>query len=177
MVDYERLKELKESFKALEDFKEENIKIKIVIEVLKAIGYSLDTFDFEPQVYDRNKVVDFIIRISKKEHLYVETKRGDYDLAEKDVVQILDYLSRGNIEWGLLTNGKSYVLLNRKIEPIDNRQGFYSDKIVLTINLFLNNEVKLIKYLSNEYIFDTKVTLFFKDIEQFKALRYPPVLR
>jgi integrase/recombinase XerD len=173
MVDYERLIELRESFKNLEDYKEENIKIKIIIEALKAIGYSLDTFNFELPVYDRNKILDFIIKVSNKEHLYVETKRGDNELVEKDIVQILDYLSRCNVEWGLLTNGKNYILLNRKVEPIDNRQGFYSDKIVLAINLFSNSDLKLIKYLSKEYIFESKVSLFLKDIAQFKALKYP----
>jgi len=47
MFDRDRLEEIKRTFKNLTSLTEENIKIKIVVELLKNLGYEIESFDFE----------------------------------------------------------------------------------------------------------------------------------
>lgn len=170
MIDYERLVELYETFKRLKDYNEENIKIQIVIEVLKAIGYELDEFIFEQPAYAKDKRIDFIIETKNNEKIYVETKRGDKDLSKNDIVYILEYLSRGNIEWGILSNGKRYLLINKYI---DNKEHYFEDKVVLDINLAKKYDLNYIKYLGKECLFETNVTKYYRYIAEYKALKFP----
>ncbi len=164
---------IKTNFQKLPRVNEENVKISIVVEVLKKLGYDPATFDYEHPVYHNKGRADIAIEVIKGLYLYVETKSGDHILSDNDIIQITQYLHNRGIEWGVLTNGKEYFLINDKIESIDTAKFPLADKIVFKIDVSTNKEVKFIPYLSKEAIFDTRITNYFRDITQFRAYRYP----
>lgn len=101
----------------------------------------------------------------KNDVLYVETKRAGKQLIDSDVEQLLNYLNIINVDWGILTNGKDYLLLNNKID------GEYKYKIVFNFNLKDGSTDYILKFFTYEYIFDRKVTNYFKYLAQFKAYK------
>lgn len=105
----------------------------------------------------------------------MEVKKANKELTEKEQSQLSGYLASNNIEWGILTNGKNFILYNSKIEslPNVNSRQVYLDRIVFDIDIFSKRDLELIKYFSKESIFDSKISNYFKDIAQFKALKFP----
>ncbi|MUT65530.1 type I restriction enzyme HsdR N-terminal domain-containing protein [Paenibacillus sp. NEAU-GSW1] len=163
----------RKDFQKLDDLKEENVKNKLIVELFKNLGYSIFDFDFEPPVFERQRV-DFSISIAEKNQiLYVETKRGDQKLLPKHIDQIISYLYKRGIEWGILCNGKELLLINHNITSHPNNEHTVVNKVVFNINLFSNKDVGYLKFISKEFLFDKGITNYFRDIAQFKALKYP----
>lgn len=173
------IKKLKEEYKRIEreqGLGEENIKINLVREVfLREMGYDLKNISYEKNVI--NGETDMWIVVNN-EVFTVETKSGNHVIVYKDIEQLIRYLNTQGREWGLLTNGQDYVLLNSKIETIvsENNEAHYAN-VVLWFNIFTprqngKNEHKLFGYLSKESIFEKRTTSFFKDIAQFKTYKF-----
>jgi integrase/recombinase XerD len=77
------------------------------------------------------------------------------------------------LSWGILTNGKKFILFNDSIKSIPNpNRPINIDKIVLTIDIFNHKQKELITYFRKENIFENKITNYFRDIAQFKALKF-----
>lgn len=172
-IDMDKIKEIKDRFNRLENLNEENIKIKIVLDILIALGYDSETFDFEHKVYHRDQIADIAIKINDKEYFYVEVKNGYNGLSEKNIIQLAGYLHTKSIEWGLLTNGKELILINDDIRTQSTEESALEDKIVLRINLMTIKKVNNLRFMSMEAIFETGVTKYFKAIAQFKAYKFP----
>lgn len=164
---------VKKNFERLQRLNEENVKVLVVVEVLKMLGYDPLTFDFEHPVYHRKSYADIAIQVSKDEYLYVEAKSGNHDLIYDDIIQITTYLTQRGVEWGILTNGKEYVLINSKIDHVKTDEEVLIDKIVFKVDLSTNKEVRYLEYFSKEAIFDRKTVYYFRDIAQFRAYKYP----
>lgn len=172
-VDMDKIKEIKARFNRLENLNEENIKIKIVLDILISLGYDSETFDFEHEVYHRDQIADIAIKINDNEYFYVEVKNGKNNLSERDIIQLAGYLNIKGIEWGLLTNGKELILINNKITSLPNKDPVLGDRIIFRIDLMTRKEMDCLDFVSKEAIFDTKVTNYFRDMAQFKAYKYP----
>jgi integrase len=166
-------KDLLITFNEIQNKSEENIKILIVLEFLKKLGYNQNQFDFEKFIFHKDKRVDFIYEDEYKNPIYFETKRGDKDLTSKDIIQIADYLHIRNIEWGFLCNGKRLILINDQIRRVDQTESSLRDKIVFDINIYSKRDEKYIKFLTKEALLQSKITNYFRDITQFKALKFP----
>lgn len=175
MLNKKNIEEIKRIFLSLAStsFTEENIKIKVVVEFLKMLEYDIEDFDFEHSVYHNEKRIDFVIFTENKNFLYVETKRGDRDLNQSDIIQLANYLNIRSIEWGLLTNGKQYILVNNKIETTIIESASLEDKIVFRLDLFSNKDYEFFNYLSKKSLFESLVTNYFRDIAQFRAYKFP----
>jgi hypothetical protein len=158
---------------------EENIKINLVREVfLRQMGYDLLNCTYERD--SKGKRSDISIAIHEGREIYfIETKRGDEKLSYENVNQILNYLKAPGMEWGLITNGKEYILVNAKIEtPSDLNNEAYKHSVVFWFDIFEvrnqeRTEIKYFKYLEYERIFEKRTTSFYKDIAQLKALAFP----
>ena len=113
------LKKLNHEWKELENDKtmnEETIKNIIVIPFLKNIGYDEDSVKYRyEEPCDAGKVDVFLQIKGSTEGVYVETKRGDLEITEKEIKQIVNYMDVSHITWGILTNGKKYYLINSDI--------------------------------------------------------------
>lgn len=156
---------------------EENIKIRVVSRgLIDDLGYDPDSFDYEHPMYSRTGRADIAVQVNKSEFLYIETKKGTHKITEADVIQLADYMHQKSIEWGLLSNGREFLLLNNKIDSVSVENADKTaliDKIVFHIDIFSNRETRFFEYLSKESIFESKVTQYFKDIAQFRAYKYP----
>lgn len=158
------IKNLKKIYESLPDStSEENIKFKIVAEFLEELGFDKNTFFFEesPSINVKNKRVDISIYIQNKNNdiFYIEVKSKNHDLTNKDIDQIVSYLHKKNIDWGLLTNGNHYILVNDKINATP------ADKAVFDYYLFnlppgtaAKNNDYLINFLKIESLFESKIS-------------------
>lgn len=164
---------IKDKFVILPSYIEENIKIHIIIEVLKRLGYSQNSFDFEHPIYHVKGKVDIAINVDNVNWLYIEIKRGDVNLTNNDIMQLANYINSKGIEWGILTNGKEFILFNNNIEVIKSDDLALKNKIVFSIDMFKNKNIWSLKYLTKEAIFESKVTYYFKSIAQYKSYRFP----
>ena len=173
------LKKLNHEWKELENDKtmnEETIKNIIVIPFLKNIGYDEDSVKYRyEEPCDAGKVDVFLQIKGSAEGVYVETKRGDLEITEKEIKQIVNYMDVSHIMWGILTNGKKYYLINSDIvsEKSSGSGDALLDKVVMVCSLKPRSESEreAIKYFSKEYLFDSQKTLFMKAIAQFKAFK------
>lgn len=169
------LKFLKQMYDKFRGTSEENIKIHVVTKFLEMVGYNPLEFYYEHPKYHKDGRADIAIKIDELNYLYVEVKTSDKKLGEKEQNQLAEYLFQRNLSWGILTNGKSFLLFNKDINgvPNPNRKENNLDRIVFDIDIFNKRDRELIKYFSKENIFDNGITNYFKDIAQFKALKFP----
>jgi len=107
---------------------EENAKIKIVIPLLKLLGYSpQQDMDFEHHV--ENKRADIALLIDNKPRLFVETKDLDEPL-DIHINKALNYAFNKGVEWVILTNGLEIRVYKSFIPNIPHR-----DRILFTTTL------------------------------------------
>jgi integrase len=158
---------LRERYDNLLDRREATIRTLLVVPFLKMIGYDEEWFKFEEPVHNRRSICDISIYINRdeREKFFVETKRGDTDLKDDDVKQLVNYLNIVNVEWGLLTNGKQYYLVNNKIE------GDFKQKLVFIYNLFdlAQDREYYLNYFTYNSLFVTRTSQYFKFFCQYKA--------
>ena len=133
----ELIKTIRHRLTELSDLKEENIKTHIVVNLfLNNLGYDPKNMEYEGNVgKDR---ADILYKIDKHAIFLVETKglsksdkKASLDLSFDDKKQITEYLNshHDNIVWGLLTNGRRYILFNNNIK------GTVEDKVVFDISI------------------------------------------
>lgn len=144
---------------------EANITFHIVKPFLETLGYNSSYFKYQERT-DSKGVSDILIEYPNSEKsIIVETKRKNFDFYNsnheftKEAIdakdQLIKYLSTLNIEWGILTNGKYYFLINNKLDLPGK------DKDCISIELFtkspwqhtLSTTNILINYFSYDYIF------------------------
>lgn len=159
------LKNINDRIEALEVKNEATIRQQVVVPIfLQNMGYDLQKFTYEEN-YKLEKTDIFI-----DNKLIVETKaadklKGNIEQINSDLLQLSRYMNNNNIEWGILSNGNRYILLNNKID------GKVSDKVVFDISTKSRSIQEFLKYFSNENIFITQKTQYFADIAQFKVYK------
>jgi len=95
---------------------EENVKLKIIIPLLKFLGYDINkNMDFEHSV--RNKKADIGLIINGTLRIIVECKSLEQNL-DKHIEQALDYAWKKQVNWVILTNGKETRLYRTWIENV-----------------------------------------------------------
>jgi integrase/recombinase XerD len=165
---------LKKMYNKFKDTNEENIKIHVVSKFLEMLGYDSSEFYYEHSMFHKDGRADIAVKIDDITYLYIEVKSPNNKLSEKEQSQLAQYLHDRSLSWGILTNGKKFILFNDSIKPIPNpNRSVNIDKVVLEIDIFNHRHKDLITYFRKENIFDNKITNYFKDIAQFKALKYP----
>lgn len=167
----ELIKAIKVKMSELPSLTEENIKTHVVVDLfLNSLGYDPQKWDYECCATSGR--ADLIYKENGKAILAVETKglsqsvrNPNIDITEQDINQLLGYLNDHDVIWGMLSNGRRYILLNNTI--INQNM----DKIVLDISIDRPSDSGYLKYFSYEKIFKDKTTFYFADIAQFKAFR------
>lgn len=159
-----------------QDLSEEKIKIDVVREVfLKEMGYDVSQIIYEKRL--SNGAADMSLQAGD-DILTIETKAANHTIVYKDIEQLIRYLNTQGREWGILTNGKDYILLNAKIETKANAENkAHFDNIVFWFDVFVAKRkdltnIRFFSYLSKHNIFERRVTYFFKDIAQLKAYEF-----
>lgn len=177
---YKWVKELNEKWEELSKeitLNEEAVKNYIVMPFLKELGFNEESCWYHYEYNCREDFVDVYIQLKgSDEGIYVETKHGDLEINSKHIEQVAKYMvASSNIQWGILTNGKKYYLINRDImsEKSNDSGEALLDKVVLTCSLNSKSSIEQesIKYFSKKYLFENRKTLFMRDIAQFKAYK------
>lgn len=97
---------------------EENVKNKIIIELLELLGFDrVKDMDFEH--YVQNKKADIAIIIEHKPKIIIECKSIEQNL-DKHIEQALDYATKKQIPFVVLTNGLEIRLYKSFIENVVN---------------------------------------------------------
>lgn len=108
---------------------EENVKLKIVLPLLKELGYdTVRDMDFEHFV--ENKRADIALLVDRKAKVVVECKSLEKNLDDY-ISQALNYAVKKQIPYILLTNGKEFRLYKSFIENLINPK----DRLLVFITL------------------------------------------
>lgn len=138
--------------------------------LLEGLGHNVDNSEFITINDDYSK--DFYVFGPKGQKLYVRcVKYGTIDSQSK-LIFIKETL--GEAKWKLLTDGNEIILINDDIKSSAESgiPEFYLDKIVFHIRIRQKDYWKfLLKYISDENLFESENASYFKDIAQFKAKR------
>lgn len=144
---------------------------RVVIKFLNYLGYK-EEWGTRQQRIDMKNTCDRLICSPNGNKLIVEIKRARHKLNDEDKKQILRYLNGEAVEWGILTNGSDYLLINHKLndlKPIDRyclqytlKRGKFNHICKSMNDLFLN-------YFTYDYIFNRKATIFFSEFHRFKV--------
>lgn len=176
IIDNERLNQIRKEYLELSnESTEEDLKIKVVIEMLELLGYSKNLMHFEHTERFKNRT-DIYIEY-KDTSLYVEIKRKKHNLTSSDFHQLANYLNQDGYEWGILTNGDYYYLINNKIKSGT------SDKIVINYKLIYewkhsrnkDNNNKFLKYLHINNLATKKSTHYYYYYALFESSCKLPV--
>ncbi|MEW4264133.1 type I restriction enzyme HsdR N-terminal domain-containing protein [Priestia megaterium] len=170
-LDIEFLKQMYNKFKVTG---EENIKNHVVTKFLEMIGYDPLEFYYEHSMYHRDGRADIAVNITGETYLYVEVKSANNKLDVKEQLQLARYLYDSRLSWGILTNGKTFILMNNSIESLPSlHRSSVDDRVVFKIDIFNKKNEELIEYFSKESIYDTQITNYFRDIAKYKAYKFP----
>lgn len=156
------LKKLLNFYNNLDDKEnEETIKMLLVKDVLHILGYKKEWFKCEvPNMLGKS---DIMITPPDNDIIYIETKPKNYKIAKKDYSQLSGYMDATNTEWGILTNGNHYYLLNKSINAKAE------ERVILEYLLSYDSSFKYskkqndlnIKYFSYKQIFKKQSTKHF----------------
>ncbi len=180
-MDKNFLNNLKNKYKELpEGTNEETIKIKIIIKFLEQLGYNENYFSYEENPYKKtkDKKVDISISINNKEKdtFYIEVKKKNHLLTDYDIRQITSYLHDRHIEWGLLTNGNHYILINDKLDALPDQKVILNYYLCdIPNHISRKNNLSMYHFLKCDSIFITKITTYYLVWKEFLLKNtFPP---
>lgn len=172
---YEKeIRELHNNYNNLLGYSEEDIKVHIVRKFLILLGYKEEWFKYENPTFAEKRRIDISVYLNgdKKNLFFVEVKKADNRLDISACSQLANYLNSENIEWGMLTNGLTYILFNNNVKaPAHEKEilRFYLRKPDLKDkNYQFKRNNNNLKYFSYNYLFQKKVTEYFRYIKEYK---------
>ena len=132
---------------------EENVKIKIVLPLLEALGYKAST-DMDFEHYVENKRADIAILLNKEPKVVVECKSLEKNLDDA-ISQALNYANKQQIPYILLTNGKEFRLYKPFIENLVNPK----DRLLVSAHLgtLAQDYEELSDWISKESLTKNKI--------------------
>jgi len=165
------IKKIQETFILLQnsqydDLNEANTSRKLVEPFLELLGYKQEWQYSQNHAIKGKAIPDITIRRENTEILFVEVKKASTNkLNLKDLHQLTSYLNSKNIEWGILTDGKEYILVSNDLK------GDYNNKEVLKFNLFNEFDINAFKYFTLEYLFNNRYTYYKKLLKQYQVFK------
>lgn len=139
---------------------EQDVTNKLVKPLLVMLGYSEEWFKYEPHRFNGKVDICIYINGNYREQFFIEIKNINEKL-NKHIKQLDIYLTANNIEWGLLTNGIDYILLNRRNGDLDKQE-------VFRINLLDQECETYLKHIELDSLFNKRTTDYFRDLAQYK---------
>lgn len=150
----------------IDDLNEANTSKKLVVPFLIKSGFNEENLFFEEAVVRGKAIADISVKINGKVLMYIEVKKASIDNIDiRDLHQITSYLNSKEIEWGILTNGKDYILVNNNIK------GKYDDKAILDYNIFNIYYKEIYDNFTYDYLFGSKFSIYYKILKQYKIFK------
>ncbi|NFF21946.1 hypothetical protein FDF76_03330 [Clostridium botulinum] len=150
---------------------ENTVEERVVIPFLEYIGYKKE-WGTPQQRIDIKNTCDRLICSPNGNKLIVEIKRARHKLNVEDKEQVLRYLNNEAVEWGILTNGNEYLLVNHMLndlKPIDRYCLRYDLKRGKFHPISKNMNDLFFYYFTYDYIFNRKASNFFAEFQRFKV--------
>jgi site-specific recombinase XerD len=176
-VDYRNLVDsFLPTFEEVTGTSESNLIYHVVAPILENLGYLREWHKLEPRTHAKSrKFMDLYINDKKGNHLVVEVKKDTRDLTRGDLSQLDTYMKDTNCVWGILTNGKEWILVNRMING--NNDNLFGNQNVFHIKLDYRRQgdfnPQKLKYFSYESLFrNNGITNYFRDLQQFKVYQF-----
>lgn len=140
---------------------EENVKQKIIIPILKLLGFDIKDMDFEHNI--RNKRADIAILADKKPKLIVECKSIEQNL-DKHIEQALEYAINKQVPFVILTNGIEFRIYKSFMENITNSK----DRLLFSVKLknLLESWSELCEWVSKKSIKSKRIDKLSKTREE-----------
>lgn len=132
---------------------EENVKLKIVLPLLEALGYDR-TKDMDFEHFVENKRADIALLVDGNPKVMVECKSLEKNL-DDHITQALNYAIKKAIPYALLTNGKEFRLYKPFVENLVNPK----DRLLVSVKLdTLTQDFKeLNDWISRESLIKNKI--------------------
>ena len=150
---------------------EDDLILHAVMPLLNDLGYELDYCKIQKRAVMTGKITDIFFHDAKDNKLIVEVKKATEKIDKKHLFQLSAYLNSLEVEWGIITNGYEWILLNNKIKETDLRG--LQDRIVFHVDLRKNrvgpsngNNIKKFCY---EWVFKSKISYYYKLLQQYKV--------
>lgn len=138
---------------------EANTKATLVRKLLDLLGWTIGTdanLEYPVQMATRTHKVDYALLLEDTPMVFVEAKGCDSSLSEDDREQLRSYMKSQNVDWGLLTDGRTNEFYQRNIENAQvtvNRLGRAEiDELVQKSNLLSALSKQSIKSGKSEQI-------------------------
>lgn len=119
----EWLEQTRDLVRESKEMDEANTKAKIVRPLLETLGWDINSdveLEYGFQMGSTTHHVDYALTLDDVPELFVEAKGCYNDLTERHTRQLYSYMKTQNIDWGLLTNGRSYYVCRRRIDEEKN---------------------------------------------------------
>lgn len=131
---------------------EDNTKARLIEPLIEKLGWDLRSLEVEReytmQIGSGQARADYALLLDSTPVVFVEAKGCDGTLSERDERQLSSYMRQVGVDWGLLTNGKTFVVSKRRT---DRRQ---PDEAVLgqfSLEELVENR-KVIQLISKESV-------------------------
>lgn len=145
---------------------EANTSSDLVEPFLELLGFKKEWLVRQSQVVKGKAIVDIKIQKDGRDIFYVEVKKASSNKIDtKDLFQITSYLNSKNIEWGMLTNGKEYLLVNNEIK------GEYGDKEVQRFHIFNDFNFDDFSCFTYQSLFVSKLSNYKKVLKQYQIFK------
>ena len=157
----ESIKKLQESVKdSPEELKRNEVVVRTSVnKILRGLGWDdANTKEVKKEwKTSKNGSADYILNYGDKDFLIIETKRLNEKegLYEKHRDQLTNYLFDEDIEWGVLTNGRDWILLNSRKVGLGKKGSRGERKVIWKINFEEDTVEEILyklKYLSKRKI-------------------------
>lgn len=101
---------------------EQNTKVKLTQPLIELLGWDLYSpeveLEYSMQVGSGQRKVDYALFLEETPVVLVESKGADTTLTDSDRSQLRSYMRLEGVGWGLLTNGRSFVILKRRTNSV-----------------------------------------------------------
>ena len=98
---------------------EANTKARLIRDLLELLGWDFATdiqLEYSIPMASRTHKVDYALLLEDAPVAFVEAKGCDTSLSDSDRDQLRTYMKTQDIDWGLLTNGKTNEIFQRQVE-------------------------------------------------------------
>ena len=170
MINNQLLKSIEELQRSVKDSPEELRRNEVVVRtsvnrILKGLGWddgNTKEVKKEWKTSKSRKYTDYILHYRGKDVLIIETKKliENENLYDNHKDQLTNYLFDEDIEWGLLTNGREWILLNSRKVGKNTTKG--ERKIIWKLNFEEDTVEEILyklKYLSKFKIGQLKTSV------------------
>lgn len=178
IFDYDYRKAINEFIPLLEEIKEtseSNISMHIIEPILtNVLNFKKEWLTKEQRSENSRKHFDIVISDNKGNKIIIECKKASVKLNDEHLEQLTNYLNSQNVEWGILTNGYEWILVNNLFKDIK----YIKDRILFEIDIRSRKMMKNpnnMKYFTYESLFcNNGIINYVKLIIQFNIYKSYP---